>query len=688
TYYNGITHLPLTDVEYNENGYIVRIIRPYTPNPVPALFWDDTNIPFGSASPDGGCTNPAGCHNFYNFFGDSCTINTWWYASENVHDTLDFIFHQVLVDASLYTPYGADNDTAICSQTGYFQLNGGVINAPSAYWSGGNGSFDPGISDLNAVYYFSQDELDNCQATLYLNTSGPSGCPGYMDKITITVEQPPVVNAGNDNTLCIYNSGIALNGSLQGVQNGIWSGGSGEFVPGPGYMNSVYYPSETELQNGIVTLTLTSEALVCSDTSDDVTYYLVFISVDTANTDISCYGLNDGYISITPGGNTGGYDIVWEDGDSVYSISGLSAGNYCFTVTENMGCTAEDCITISEPSLLEMNLNKRDVSCNGIDFGWAESLPYGGTPGYAYNWSNGSTGNLTVNLVQGTYRITVTDANGCTAFEEILIGLISNPSVSFTSSNISGCQPLVITFNETAGEPGCHYLWLFSEDNGLTYSATEQKPTYIFDYDGVYNVTLTVTSDEGCDSSMTVQEMITVFKKPEAAFIADPYVVNILEPGIQFGNTSSENSDYFKWNFGDNTFSYVGNPYHYFDATGTYMVELIATTTENCSDTARHTIEVREANTMYVPTAFTPGIDNTNDIFAPKGTGILSEGYHLYIYDRWGAVIFESGVIENGWNGRNGRGRLLPPGVYTWRIIYKDSENRKHVLSGPVTLIR
>ncbi|MBU0765539.1 MAG: hypothetical protein KJ607_11955, partial [Bacteroidetes bacterium] len=112
TYYNGITHLPLTDVEYNENGYIVRIIRPYTPNPVPALFWDDTNIPFGSTSPDGGCTNPTGCHNFYNFFGDSCTINTWWYASENVHDTLDFVFHQVLVDASLYTPYGADNDTA------------------------------------------------------------------------------------------------------------------------------------------------------------------------------------------------------------------------------------------------------------------------------------------------------------------------------------------------------------------------------------------------------------------------------------------------------------------------------------------------------------------------------------------------------------------------------------------------
>lgn len=83
TYVNGLTHLPLYDVEYSQQGgnnwqgFIVSLVRPAGPRP--KVFWDDSNLPEGTVNLNG-CTNPAGCHAWGYNTGDENTVNTWWFA--------------------------------------------------------------------------------------------------------------------------------------------------------------------------------------------------------------------------------------------------------------------------------------------------------------------------------------------------------------------------------------------------------------------------------------------------------------------------------------------------------------------------------------------------------------------------------------------------------------------------------
>ncbi|MDD3875619.1 MAG: PKD domain-containing protein [Bacteroidales bacterium] len=226
-YFNGLTHLPLYDVEGNLSGYKVQIIRPVSPNPTPALFWDDTNIP-GGAAQFLGCTAPNGCHTWpigtclnsplsdYCSLGDMRTINTWWYAN-NIKDTALVLFEYPLVNANIFTPPG-QNDTLICIENGSIQLNGGIQFAPSGTWTGTGGQFSPNANSLQAVYTFSPSEISNASAILVLTSVG-STCPSATDTMRITIVEAQV-NVIPDTTVCRGNS-IVL--SANGGQTYLWA---------------------------------------------------------------------------------------------------------------------------------------------------------------------------------------------------------------------------------------------------------------------------------------------------------------------------------------------------------------------------------------------------------------------------------------------------------------------------------
>ncbi|MBI4645578.1 MAG: gliding motility-associated C-terminal domain-containing protein [Bacteroidia bacterium] len=687
-YYNGITHLPLTDVEYNENGYKVKIIRPTTPNSIPALFWDDTNLPDGNISPDGGCTNPNGCHNFYDFFGDSSTVNTWWFASNNATDDLLFQLNWITVDANINTPSGQSNDTAICYSGGTFQLDGGFENATGAYWSGGSGSFLPNNTTMNTSYMFSNQEINNGYIKLYLTTFGPEGCPASKDSIRIIIEQNSIVNAGEDKMICLNTSSVTLNGFITGNVGGMWSGGSGEFVPNQFNLSSIYYPTNEEIAAGSITLTLSSLNQICPVVSDQVTFEIVYIDIDTINDDISCYSYNDGSIQISLSGNSGGYQLIWENNYSGLTLNNLTAGNYCYTVSEQNGCEVSQCINIFEPSQLTVGISKIDVSCNDIDLGSANAIVSGGTPDYSYLWNTGATSAPLSGLSVGIYYVTVTDNNGCTATQTSNILKKGNPAVNFTVSKTSGCPPMQVFFNETTPAEYYKYIWNFGDPNSTQLLENEKNVSNIFVYEGVYDISLTVVTDEGCDSTIIMEDLITVFPDVSANFKADPEKVSILEPVIEFYNFSSENSVYYEWNFGDGVKAYSYNPHHTYKNPGEFNVSLTVFSENFCTDTAWAKIIVEEPVTLYVPTAFTPDNNGLNDIFMPKGSGIQSEGYTMYIYDRWGFVLFESSDINFGWDGRDKKGLLVKGGTYTWLIQYRDVENHDITKTGSVTVIR
>ncbi len=132
--------------------------------------------------------------------------------------------------------------------------------------------------------------------------------------------------------------------------------------------------------------------------------------------DISCFGFNDGSISLQYCGGTPPYSAVF-DGDS------LLAGDYIIDIIDENGCSESLIITVSEPDVLTANLNLTDA----IDVeatGSATIEISGGTEPYDISWSTGSDEDGIFELDSGDYNVEVTDSNGCTIFMEFTIDLI------------------------------------------------------------------------------------------------------------------------------------------------------------------------------------------------------------------------------------------------------------------------
>ncbi len=130
---------------------------------------------------------------------------------------------------------------------------------------------------------------------------------------------------------------------------------------------------------------------------------------------VSCSGAADGSISIEASGGTGAYVYEWNNGGQTNVITGLAAGSYTLTVTDENGCTSAYSKEITEPQSLEISIAGVQNAACGQNNGQASVTVTGGTSPYGYAWSNLATGPEAGNLTAGNYTVTATDANGCSS---------------------------------------------------------------------------------------------------------------------------------------------------------------------------------------------------------------------------------------------------------------------------------
>ncbi|MGZ6537908.1 MAG: T9SS type B sorting domain-containing protein [Bacteroidia bacterium] len=106
-----------------------------------------------------------------------------------------------------------------------------------------------------------------------------------------------------------------------------------------------------------------------------------------------------------------------------------------------------------------------------------------------------------------------------------------------------------------------------------------------------------------------------------------------------------------------------------------------------CTAYVQHDIVVGPEFTFYIPNAFTPNGDGVNDFFF--GTGIGIDTYDLYIFDRWGNMIFHGHDLNDMWNGKaNGGSEIAQQDVYVWKVKLTDVFGKKHNYIGTVTLVK
>ena len=176
----------------------------------------------------------------------------------------------------------AGNNITVCANQSTAQLAGVVNNATGGVWSGGSGTFNPSNTNLNATYTPTLGEIAAGNVILTLTSTGNGLCNAVNDQVLITIAPAPVVNAGVDATVCSNNAAVQLAATVSNAGGGIWSGGTGGFSPSITNLNAVYTPSTTELNNGSVTLNLTSTGNgTCAQVTDQI--FIVFTQSPVVN---------------------------------------------------------------------------------------------------------------------------------------------------------------------------------------------------------------------------------------------------------------------------------------------------------------------------------------------------------------------------------------------------------------------
>jgi len=185
-------------------------------------------------------------------------------------------------------------------------------------------------------------------------------------------------------------------------------------------------------------------------------------SVSGTITPLACNGASTGAITITPNGGQPSYGpYAWSNGKTTKDITGLSAGTYTVTVTDANNCTASRSFTINAPIAISISGSQTNVVCNGSSTGSITTTVSGGAPSYSYLWNTGGTASSINNLSVGTYTVSVTDQNNCTATKTFTITQTNAMSVTFGGTNIScfGGNNGAISTTVTGGTSGYTYNW-------------------------------------------------------------------------------------------------------------------------------------------------------------------------------------------------------------------------------------
>ena len=178
---------------------------------------------------------------------------------------------------------------------------------------------------------------------------------------------------------------------------------------------------------------------------------------------------------------------------------------------------------------------------------------------------------------------------------------------------------------------------------------------------------------------------IEVFNLPNADFSVSTLYASELDPEISFYNLS-QGATILNWDFDNGQTSLETNPVVNFEDVRDYNIQLSVLNDEGCESNIIRTIHIHPEYSIFVPNAFSPNSDGDNDIFQAKGNGITE--FEMFIYDRWGGVVFETNSIEYGWDGLDASELMVNTGTYLYYISLYDYNGKLWVYNGELNLFR
>ncbi|MBK7944918.1 MAG: hypothetical protein IPJ85_06225 [Flavobacteriales bacterium] len=374
-----------------------------------------------------------------------------------------------------------ESECGLCNGTATASITGGTLNYFTV-WSDGATIIGTGetITGLCAGFYnVVVTDANGCSASALVVvsdldgevlsiTNGITTCPGDCDgevSVSYICAQPDCVTAwfdANGNDL-----GVSAN-TLSGLCAGLY------FV---------------QVTNGIGCITIDTAFVTEPDP----------IAANLSTTIASCAGDCDGTATVGPSGGQPDYDIVWSPGgETTTQITGLCAGQYSVTITDQAGCSITQDVLILEPLPLSITGVIVPITCNGACDGAITASVSGGTQQYSYAWTPAPPGDPTqptiIGLCAGNWTVAVTDANGCVASETFTLTdppLLEAQITTTDNLCFGDCQGMA-NASITGGTGSYAIVW--RDANGAVIAQD------VFDVNGLCagNYELQVTDDNGC----------------------------------------------------------------------------------------------------------------------------------------------------------------------------------------------
>ena len=215
-------------------------------------------------------------------------------------------------------------------------------------------------------------------------------------------------------------------------------------------------------------------------------------SANAVATNVTCFGLGDGSIDLTASNGTAPYTYLWSNNATTDDLNGLVAGTYTVTVTDALACTATVSVAVTEPAPLEVTAVGGTVNCAIVSIAF-QTTATGGTPPYNYLWSNGETTEEPVIFSPGTYTVTVTDAQDCTATAMGIVWAdVVSPYACVAPPGVLNCYNAVVTLNATCSSIGPNFSYQWSTNSGnFVNGTTTLTPTV--NATGIYNLVVSNT---------------------------------------------------------------------------------------------------------------------------------------------------------------------------------------------------
>lgn len=642
-------------------------------------------------------------------FGDGIPESTWdaihYYSIPDTFPVVLTVYSDVLGCSDSY------RDTVIVNPSvtaGFIAPNvcfGNTVNfvnqsSGSATWVWDYGDASP----LDTAYNTTHDYLfpDTFNVSLIGIVEG--GCNDTMTREVFVFDAPQASFTVED--VCFLTPAIFENTSIPPMMGdiGSWQWLFSDQTSSSAYNTTHYFPNPNSYQATLITY---SSNLSCSDTAyGNVTIHPIpDASFSVQNV---CHGT-----PVAPINNTTGIVSQWEwdFGDSTAISTNMNPNHtYDTTGVYEIELTATNAFQCSDSATQQVTVFSLPVAQFSVNSACAEvPVPFLNQSSIAFpenivqwiwNYDDGPGWDTVINAnytypIGGDYnpQLIVVSAHGCRDSITIPLTVYYAPTVDIDLDTTFGCSPLCVELTDLSsisGDSIVQWQWNF----GDLILSSQQNNSHCYGTENIYDpqfydISLKVVSDKGCPATKIFDKAVEVYPVPEAEFDWDPKPVSMFDPEVQFIDQALGASSWH-WDFGQPNVigdtSLLSNPMYTYTIHGYFPVTQIVGNAYGCFDTLVETLHVDPDFVLYVPNAFTPDGDGTNDEWGPKGAGVKK--IDIRVFDRWGKMVFFSADLRDQWDGKMKDGDDAIQGTYVYHIEAETLAKEVFNYSGRLVLYR